>query len=142
MEVLYTVDVVYFVSWTPCSVVELEDDAGAAAWAIEYSAMVCVARKVVFCEAGQSSTVEGHAVALKAAVVCTVDGMGPLEEDLAIELRKPLVLREFGIFGKAIATGTLLVEAVWLCCGKLKVFWNAGDEDVAVEMFELRVVFK
>jgi len=137
MEVLYTVDVVYLVSWPPCSVMGLEGGVGAAVWAIEYSAMVCVVRKVAFCEAGQSSTVGGQAVALKTAAVWSVDGMGLFEEELVLELERSSVL-----VGKAMATGALLVEAVRSFCGKLEVFWNTGEEDVAVGRFELKVVFK
>jgi len=117
--------------------VELEGGVGAAVWAIEYSAMVCAVRKVAFCEAGQSSTVGGQAVALKTAAVWSVDGMGLFEEELVLELERSSVL-----VGKAMATGALLVEAVRSFCGKLEVFWNTGEEDVAVGRFELKVVFK
>lgn len=56
--------------------------------------------------------VEGQAVALKTAVVGSVDGFGPFEEELALELERSSVLSEVEIVGKAMAAGALLVEAV------------------------------
>jgi hypothetical protein len=118
--VLYKVEVVYLVLLTPTYTVVPDPDTGALlAWAsgvgvavctVEYSMMVFVDKKVVFCEAGQFLTVEGQAVTVYTSVMYLVKVADSLDGGLEIMAGESCVLGDDDTVGTATTTGALLVD--------------------------------
>jgi hypothetical protein len=120
VDVLYNVEVVYSVLLTPSYTVVPDPDTRALlAWAsgvgvaictVEYSMMVLVDRKVVFCEAGQFLTVEGQAVTVYTSVMYLVKVVGSLDGGLEMMTGESCVLDDDDTVGTATTTGALLID--------------------------------
>jgi hypothetical protein len=82
---------------------------GVAVCTVEYSTIVLVDKKVVFCEAGQFLIAEGQAVTVYTSVMYRVRVLGPLDEGLGVITKMSRVLGDAIEVGTAMTTGALLV---------------------------------
>jgi hypothetical protein len=152
MDVLYKVEVVYLTLLISSCATFPDPNAvtlliwasrlGVAVCTVEYSTIVLVDKKVVFCEAGQFLISEGQAVTVYTSVMYRVRVLGPLDEGLGVITKMSRVLGDAIEVGTAMTTGALLVIGESWAELKRVVFWKMGDDEGKVEWTTLIAVLR